>query len=406
MNVKISYGKEYIDVKAESFCIASPNEVEERSESVVLNNSFDHPVDSEPLSSFVKDKFLVVVNDAQRPTPTAKVLDILLDRAASDDFEIAVATGSHAPPTEEDFTFIFGHHYNQVKHKLHIHNAREGSHTYYGTTSQGVEVYLDDIVNKYQKILIIGSVEPHYFAGLTGGRKAFLPGLAAYKTIEQNHKFAMEKEAKNFSLKGNPVHDCMEEAAHMVEKDVFCINTVLDKNRRIYACSCGNIFSSFYTAATWAEKVYCVPTPKRDIVLTVAPYPMDISLYQAQKAIENGKLALHDGGILILAAQCWGGIGPDTFYQLLKQCKTPDDALQTLKTEYKLGYHKAGKIAELTSKAEIWAVTDLEPGILEDVFMKPYSSIQKAVDDAGALKGGEILVLPEGSMTVPVCSES
>ncbi len=403
MKVKINYGKEYIPVEAENIRIASPNEVEERSESVVLNQSLDNPVDSEPLSSFVEDEFLLVVNDAQRPTPTARILDVLLDRVYTDDFEIAVATGSHAPPTEEEFTYIFGHYYKHIKHKLHIHKAKDTPHTYYGTTSQGVEVYLDAILTRFKKIVAIGSVEPHYFAGFTGGRKAFLPGLAAYKTIEQNHKFALEKESKNLALKGNPVNESMEEAARMIKKDIFSINTVLDKNRRIYACSSGNIFASFYKAAQWAKEVYCVATPRSDIVLAAAPYPMDISLYQAQKAIESGKLALNDGGILILVAQCWGGIGPDTFYQLLKQCKTPDDALQMLKKGYKLGYHKAGKIAELTSRAEIWAVTDLEARILEDVFMKPYTSVQKAVDDAVKLKGGEILVLPEASITVPMC---
>ncbi|MBU7025373.1 MAG: nickel-dependent lactate racemase [Theionarchaea archaeon] len=403
MKVQINYGKQYIDVEAATLRIASPNEVEKRDESAVLIQSLDNPVDSEPFSSFVEDEFLIVVNDAQRPTPTPKVLDILLDRVFHDDFEIAVATGSHAPPTKEELTYIFGSYYKYLGDKIHIHKAQDTPHTYYGTTSQGVEVFFDDILNKFEKIVIIGSVEPHYFAGLTGGRKAFLPGLAAYTTIEQNHKFALEKESKNLALKGNPVHDSMEEAATFIKKDIFCINLVLDKNRRIYTCSSGDIFTSFYQAAQWSEQVYCVPTPKCDIVVTAASYPMDISLYQAQKAIENGKLALNDGGILILVAQCWGGIGPDMFYQLLKQCETPDDALQKLKQGYKLGYHKAGKIAELTSRAEIWAVTDLEPHILRDVFMKPYTSVQQAVDDAVQLKGDDILVLPEGSMTVPVC---
>ena len=402
MNTKVNYGKEYREVEAENIYVASPNDVEERDEKKVLNNALDHPVDSEPLSSFVEDEFLLVVNDAQRPTPTSKVLDVLLERVTGT-FQVEVATGSHAPPTGEELTYIFGHHYEELKNRIHIHKAVGTPHTYYGRTSQGVEVYFDALLEKFKNVVVIGSVEPHYFAGLTGGRKSFLPGLSAYTTIEQNHKFALEKEAKNLALKGNPVHDCMEEAARMIENNVFCINTVLDKNRRIYACNAGNIFKSFYEAAKWSEEVYCVSAPKRDIVLAAAPYPMDISLYQAQKAIENGKLALNDGGILILIAKCWGGIGPDTFYQLLKKCKTPADALETLKKEYKLGYHKAGKIAELTCRADIWAVTDLEPGIIRDVFMNPYASVQKAVDDAVALKGGEVLVLPEASITVPMC---
>lgn len=401
MKARINYGKEFIEVEAEKIRIVSPNEVEEHDEKAVLNESLDHPVDSEPLSSFVEDEFLLVVNDAQRPTPTSRVLDVLLKRVHGK-FRIAVATGSHAPPTEEGFIYILGDYYKRFRDRIHVHRARETPHTYYGKTSQGVEVYFDTVLEKFQKVVVIGSVEPHYFAGFTGGRKAFLPGLAAYTTIEQNHRFALEKEARNLALRGNPVHEGMEEGVNLIRNDVFCINTVLDKNRRIYACSSGDIFRSFYEATQWSKQVYCVSCPRRDIVLTAAPYPMDISLYQAQKAIENGKLALNEDGILILVAQCWGGIGPDMFYQLLKKCRTPGEALETLKKEYKLGYHKAGKIAELTGRAEVWAVTGLDPAILKDVFMKPYASVQEALDEAVERKGGEVLVFPEGSMTVPM----
>lgn len=404
MKITIDYGKSSIAMEAEDVSVVSPNDVKEQDEYTVLTKSFNSPVDSQPLSSFINDRFLLVVNDAQRPTPTPKVLDVLLEQVSHDDFAVAVATGSHAPPTEEEFRYIFGDHYLDLQEKIHVHKAKETPHTYYGTTSQGVEVYFDEILSQFKNVITISSVEPHYFAGLTGGRKSFLPGLSAYTTIEQNHKFAMEKESKNFALKGNPVHDCMEEAATFIKNKVFCMNIVLDKNRRIYACSSGNIFSSFYQAAQWAEKVYCVPTATYDIVVAAASYPLDISLYQAQKAIENGKLALNDDGILILVAQCWEGIGPDKFYQLLKACKTPEDALKTLKKEYKLGYHKAGKIAELTMRAHLWAVTDLSPDIIKDVFMSPYTSLQKAVDDAVKMKKGGILVLPEASMTVPVCT--
>lgn len=404
MKVSIGYGKSSIALEAEDITVVSPNDVKEYNEYTVITESLDNPVDSQPLSSFIDDTFLIVVNDAQRPTPTPKVLDVLLENVSHHDFAVVVATGSHAPPGKEDFTYIFGDHYQTLKEKIYIHKAKESPHTYYGTTSQGVDIYFDEILTQFTNVVTISSVEPHYFAGLTGGRKSFLPGLAAYTTIEQNHKFAMEKEAKNLALKGNPVHDCMEEAASMVENNVFCINLVLDKHRHIYACSSGNIFSSFYQAAQRAEKVYCVPTGTYDIVVAAASYPLDISLYQAQKAIENGKLALNDDGILILVAQCWEGIGPDTFYQLLKKCKTPHDALEMLKKEYKLGYHKAGKIAELTMRAHLWAVTDLSPNIIQDVFMTPYSSLQKAVDDAVKIKKGGIMVLPEASMTVPVCT--
>jgi len=403
MKVSINYGNQNIEVEAENFHIASPNNVKKQKESEVLNKSLDHPVDSEPLSSFIEDEFLLVVNDANRPTQTPRALDVLLKRISHTNFEVAVATGSHTPPTKEELKYILGHHYPALKAKTYIHSAKDSPHTFYGTTSQGVNVFFDKILTKFEKIVVIGSVEPHYFAGFTGGRKAFLPGLAAYDTIEQNHRFALEEEAKCLTLKGNPVHECMEEAVELIDNEVFCINMVMDTHRNVHQCSSGNIFKSFYEAKEWSEHVYCVPTPPSDIVLAVAPYPMDVNLYQSQKAIENGKLALNDEGILILVSQCRDGIGPDKFHNLLTRCKTPPEVLQTLKKEYKLGYQKAGKIAELATRASIWAVTTLEPVLLQNIFMKPYASIQKAVDDAVQLKSGGILVLPEASNVVPFC---
>ncbi|MBU7014498.1 MAG: nickel-dependent lactate racemase [Theionarchaea archaeon] len=405
MKVRVNYGKGFKEVEAEKAVIASPNDVEERNQAAVLKESLDNPIDSNPLPFFIENEFLLVVNDAQRPTPTPIILDSLLERVEHKRFEVAVATGSHSPPTEEELVYIFGRHLSGLRDRIYVHKALDHPHTYYGTTSQGTEVYFDEILTRYDNVVAITSVEPHYFAGFTGGRKSLLPGLAAFETIEHNHQFAMRKEARNLALRGNPVHEGMEEAVNLVKANICSVNTILDKNRRIYACSSGNIISSFYQAVRWAEDVYCVPTRKYDIVLAAASYPLDGNLYQAQKAIENGKLALNDGGILILVAQCKDGIGPDKFYNLLKESKTPWETLDVLTREYKLGYHKAGKIAELATRAHIWAVTDLEDEILRNAFMTPYHSIQEAVDDAVREVGGDILFLPEASTTVPLCRE-
>jgi len=106
------------------------------------------------------------------------------------------------------------------------------------------------------KIVIISSVEPHYFAGYTGGRKSFLPGIASYKTIEQNHKLALKPGAKALALKGNPVHEDMEEAINLIQdKGIFCILTVLDRNENMYAATAGDIHESFNAAISKAHEV-------------------------------------------------------------------------------------------------------------------------------------------------------
>ena len=120
-----------------------------------------------------------------------------------------------------------------------------------------------------------------------------------------------------------------------------------------------------------AHEVFCVKIPaKADIVVTVAPYPMDVDLYQSQKAIDNGKLALKEGGILIMAASCRTGIGPKDFFDLMASCGSLKETMEKIDKGYRLGYHKAAKLAEIGLWAEIWGVTDLPDEDMEKVFIK------------------------------------
>lgn len=189
------------------------------------------------------------------------------------------------------------------------------------------------------------------------------------------------------------------------DKEIFSIQLVLDKDRRIYGATAGDIYASFEGAIVRASEVFCVDVPmKADIVVSVARYPMDVDLYQSQKALDNGKLGLNEGGILILVSKCRTGVGGKTFFELLSSSKTPKAALERIERRYVLGYHKAAKMAEIALWAEIWAVTDLPDADIECVFARPFSDIQKALDRALEVKGREakILFLMDGSLTVPM----
>jgi nickel-dependent lactate racemase len=256
---------------------------------------------------------------------------------------------------------------------------------------------------------VINSVEPHYFAGYTGGRKSFLPGVAGYETIEHNHSFALSKDSCALCLKGNPVNEDMIDSVKLIEKDVnvFSIQIVLTPERKLYKITTGNLHDSFNKAVEYANNLFCKPiTKKGNIVITVASPPMDINLYQSQKALENGKLALQKNGVIILVSKCYNGVGPDEFLKLLSKSDKPETVLDTLKKEYKLGYHKSGKIAELASWADIYAVTDIKEELVKKAFIKPFKNIQDAIDAAVKKieKNGEkirIIFMPYGGLTVP-----
>jgi len=291
MNVMIPYGKDFVDVDVTvPHEVLSPNEPEVGDESSIILEALSDPVGKEPFEEFANnaDKILVIVNDATRPTPTARVLEEVQDTLRSHpDVKFIVATGAHRGPTEDEFRFIFGNLYDEFKDSIYVHDARKDEDMeYLGVSSNGTEMYLNKMVREAGNILVIGSVEPHYFAGYTGGRKAFLPGVAGFKTIEMNHKHALSNKAQSLALEGNPVAEDMTDAmAVLNDLNIFSIQTILTADHGLYAMAAGDLFKSFDAAVEKANEVFCTSaTKKGNIVLTAAPYPMDIDLYQSQKA--------------------------------------------------------------------------------------------------------------------------
>ncbi len=383
------------------------NDVEIGNEDKNIQTAINAPINSKSFKEFLRDakKVLVIVNDATRPTPTKKILEFIFDDLIKTNSNFIIATGAHRGPSQEEYLQIFGSFYEQIKEQIIVHDARaDEDMVYLGDSSNGTQMYVNKAGVEADKIIIISSVEPHYFAGYTGGRKSFLPGIAGYKTIEQNHKLALVPEAKSLTLDKNPVHEDMIDAIKTVKQEIFSIMTVLDKNHKVYATCCGHINDSFHAAIDQANEVFAAPIKeKADIVVSIVKFPQDIDLYQAQKGIDNAKFALKKEGIIILVAKCRCGIGGKAFADLLGSSDTPKAALETIEKGYILGYHKAAKMAEIGLWAQMWAVTDVEPDIISKLFIKPFSNLQTAIDQAIKEKGKDanILFLMDGGLIVP-----
>jgi lactate racemase len=384
------------------------NDVKIGNEDKNIKEAIKNPINSKSFKAFLSDakKVLVIVNDATRPTPTKKILEFIFDDLKQTNFNFIIATGAHRGPSQEEYLQIFGSFYEEIKDQIIVHDARvEDDMVFLGQSTNGTQMYVNKAGVEADKIIIISSVEPHYFAGYTGGRKSFLPGIAGYKTIEQNHKLALAPEAKALALDGNPVHEDMIDAIKTVKQEIFSIMTVLDKNHKVYATCCGHINDSFHAAIELANEVFAAPLEKKaDIVVSIVKFPQDIDLYQAQKGIDNAKLALKEDGIMILVAKCRCGIGGKAFADLLGSSDTPKAALETIEKGYVLGYHKAAKMAEIGLWAQMWGVTDVEPHIISKLFIKPFSDLQTAIDKALEEKGSDasVLFLMDGGLIVPL----
>lgn len=410
MNIDIGYGKkdiQKIDIPDENLIgVVYPRNVECEVPDKIIDTSIESPIESDSFERFLEGgkDIVFIVNDGTRPTPTSKVLDVLSKRMDLKKARYLIATGNHRNMTPEEYDFVFGKHYVELKNRIYCHDSKQSEVIFLGTSKNGTPIELNKIAVNADRLIVITSVEPHYFAGYTGGRKSFLPGIASFNAIEANHKLAMKQEAQVLVLEGNPVHeDMMDALEHISEKKIFSIQIVMDRHQNIYKCASGDINSCFKQAVTWAEDVFCVPIPeKADVVISVAPYPMDVDLYQSQKALDNGKWALKNGGKIIMVSKCRNGIGHTTFLQQLSSSKNPKAVLENLNREYRLGYHKAAKMVEIAVWADIWAVTSLDPKIISSANMTPFRDVKTAVKEA--LKENpkaKFIVIMDGSITVP-----
>jgi lactate racemase len=384
-----------------------PNSVKSSDEMEVLNNAIRNPIKSQKLEDFLQKRknILLVVNDATRPTPTAKIMQVIYPILKGKNFKILIATGSHRAPTNEEYDFIFGQLAAELLPHVHVHDSKKSDCVSIGRTRHGTDMLLNKLVTEADAIIAIGSIEPHYFAGYTGGRKSFMPGVAAHETITANHKLALSQDAQALVLKGNPVAEEMDDAEKLLLKlNIFAIMTVLDSHHRTYAASAGGLKEAFHSLIGKADEVFVVKIKKKaDVVVTIAAEPTDIDLYQSQKALDNGKYALKDGGIIILVSACRSGVGSQTFIDMLGSADTCKGVIDKLNLEYKLGYHKAGKMAEIGLKSEMWAVTPLDPSLISKAKMRPFNSVSAAVDEALKAKGSNarITFIMDGGLTIP-----
>ena len=409
--LSIPYGKEKFEITlAESniLDVIHPKETARHNSNSVLSRAIEKPVDDQTMRDFLrtKDRVLCIINDATRPTKTSAVLDAIKRDIQASSIQFLVATGAHRAPTDPELRTILGNCYGQYRNGILIHDAQDDkSLEYFGRTRYGNELWLNKALKKFRKILVIGSVEPHYFAGFTGGRKSILPGLAAYHTIERNHKFAVHPEAQPLNLVGNPIHEEMIDCVRTLDnKKIFSLQMVLDRNHNIYDAFTGSIDRTFEMAAQSAGEIYRISiSAQADIVVTVAQRPFDINLYQTLKVIEHGRMALREGGILIVVSPCPEGLGPESFARLFRDRHSLETAAMNAQSCYQLGDHNATNLRNLSKQNEIWAITKIPKEVLGNAHIRSLASGQHAIDLAikQTGKNAKVLFMLNGSLTVP-----
>ncbi|MEW6413413.1 MAG: lactate racemase domain-containing protein [Candidatus Zixiibacteriota bacterium] len=323
------------------------------------------------------NSLLFVVNDGHRNTPTPRILSLLdqinptvLDRAS-----FVVACGTHEPPTEQHYLKIFGDHRERVEPRVRIHDCRDYSTmTKIGRDHFGEEVWLDSVLFEYDEVVMISSAEPHYFAGMTGGRKSLVPGLTDFATVERNHNQAISLDAAPLRLKGNPVAEHMASVLDMMgARKFFGIQAVIDASKKMAAVFFGDLKTSFESAYEYSCAMYAnrVDSYYDTVICEMLP-PLDNNLYQLQKALENCQRAVKDGGRIILVSSCAGGIGSENFYRLAdnwdREKNEPKDGV------IRFGSHKLSRVNAMQRRIDVRVYSTLPDDTVRHVFYEPLHS--------------------------------
>ena len=413
MHFNYGYGKEYREFNIEDKNIIAElgqNTVETQLTGVdEVKRALENPIGTGKLSSIVKpgEKIVIITSDVTRPMPSKLVLPPLVDEllrggASYADITVVFALGSHRKHSEEEKRYLVG---DEIYNKIKCVDSDVTQCRTLGTTSRGTPVEIFDEVANADRRICLGNIEFHYFAGYSGGAKAIMPGVSTRAAIQANHSAMVQEAARAGAINDNPVRQDIEEVVKFVPID-FILNVVLDENKQIIKAVAGHHVEAHREGCRFLDSLYKVEIPRKaDIVVTTqGGYPKDINLYQAQKALDNAKHAVRDGGIIILLAACTEGYGEGVFEKWIRNSTSPDDLITKIRSNFELGGHKAAAIALVEKKARIFIVSDMPDEMAVKLYMEPFGSMNEALDRAFSLLGKDasVLLMPHGGSTLPV----
>ena len=289
----------------------------------LIREALSHPIGSGCLRdlAYGKQRILVITSDHTRPLPSRVTLPLLLEEirrgAEHAEIRILVATGMHRAPTTDELREKYGEEMLR-REQFFIHRCdQEEGLRYFGQLPSGGELWLNAMADWAQLVVAEGLIEPHFFAGFSGGRKSILPGIAGRKTVLYNHNACMigDLRAAAGCLMDNPIHQDMTAAARLAHL-AFILNVLIDDEKRIVAAFAGDPELAHLAGSRVCKDKMSVPAAQADIVVTSnGGYPLDQNMYQCVKGMTAGEACVKQGGIIILCAALGDGHGGEAFFR-------------------------------------------------------------------------------------------
>jgi nickel-dependent lactate racemase len=413
--IDLPYGNAVITAKVPSmnlsYILTSRDMKGLANESDAIINSLRHPIKSRTLVDCINenDRIVVLATDNTRPCPEERLLPPILAelerKVPRDNITIIIALGLHPPLDEPGLIKKLG---KDIVAKYRVINHDINQTVSIGVTSRGTPVDINRNVIEADFRLSTGFIEPHFFAGFSGGRKSIAPGVFGMRSAYKNHGYSMIEHpmARVGILKGNPVHEDMVEQAKMARLD-FIVNVILNKKREITHVVAGDPFKAHEQGCEIARGIVGVRAPhKVDITITTNNgAPLDMDLYQTCKGIDTAAMITRDDGIIIIASSCDEGVGPRAFQDLHCEFCSPQEVTDKVKLDLSVGVPWENQIlARVQMKHDIFLFSNLDDSLVNSMMLKPISSVEAGLKQALEILGNDakIAVIPEGPLVIPL----
>ena len=388
----------------------------EKTQEQLVLDALEHPVGSPRLRELAKDKqkIVIVTSDHTRAVPSKITLPLLLKEIRSGnpqaDITILIATGLHRPTTEEEQRRMFGDEI--VDHeKIAINNAFDPEQfVELCTLPSGAVFQVNKLAAQCDLLVTEGFVEPHFFAGFSGGRKSILPGVCSERTVNENHSYKAVSHPRSNSgmLKDNPIHADMLCAAKAVNVQ-FIFNVALDGEKKIVAAWAGDLEKAHEAGVAFIRQWSQCPVVTGDIVVTSnGGYPLDQNLYQSPKAMATAEACAGEDGVIIMCCSCCDGMGGAHFGEILQR-GTPDEIdryLSEIPPQKTIPEQWCAQVCVrvLRRHQVILVTTFLDHDEVRRANMIPASTPDEALEIAYRLKGehASVVVIPDGVSVLTV----
>ena len=377
----------------------------------LVRASLERPIGTPRLRELAagKQKIVVIASDHTRPVPSRVIMPQMLDeiRAGnpSADITILVATGLHRTTTQDELATKFGDGIT-ARERIVIHDCDDAANLVnIGRLPSGGDLIVNRLAVEADLLVAEGFIEPHFFAGFSGGRKSVLPGIASRATVMYNHNsgFIAHSKARTGVLDGNPVHEDMLFAARAA-KLAFVVNVVIDAAHDPIFCVSGDCESAHRAGREFlAAKCQVDAIPADIAISTNGGYPLDQNIYQAVKGMTAAEATVKQGGVIVMFAKSQDGHGGASFHRTFRDEPDIGRMMRTFLArrpeETIIDQWQSQILARVLLKARVVYVSDCDDRIVRDLHMIPAHSAAEAMDIAKSLVGRpdyKVTVIPDG----------